>query len=450
MQYPYHILSQLNKYVPRDRLRFHMPGHKGAGAFVRRFPGAKKDITELSFSDDLQNPSGAIAAAQADIAEIVGAKRAFITTDGSSSGVMACVYAASRFGNKLIVPRNSHKSVFNACRLLSVEPVIVQGAEYAGVLLPPDPELIEQLVVNDVNIAGMIISSPDYYGNIAPLDDYAAILKAQGRHLFCDGAHGAHLALGENRAGYCGKYADMWVDGAHKTLPTLTQGVYVCVNDESLIPIAEEAMGIFRTTSPSFPVMASVEYGVKYYKNNPDRYKKAKEAAQAFRANLSAFTFYPSADWAKIAVDFKPLGISPALAQEKLEKRGIYAEMNDGRYLLFYLSPSTAKRELDKLAIALMSVATNKKLQGTYVEKPRFIPAQARTYSYLYALKARHERVPLKGSAGHMCAENVGITPPCLPVVIAGEIITERAVQLLENSKNTFGLSGGMIKVVKR
>lgn len=450
MQYPYHILSQLNKYVPRDRLRFHMPGHKGAGAFVRRFPGAKKDITELSFSDDLQNPSGAIAAAQADIAEIVGAKRAFITTDGSSSGVMACVYAASRFGNKLIVPRNSHKSVFNACRLLSVEPVIVQGAEYAGVLLPPDPELIEQLVVNDVNIAGMIIPSPDYYGNIAPLDDYAAILKAQGRYLFCDGAHGAHLALGENRAGYCGKYADMWVDGAHKTLPTLTQGAYVCVNDESLIPIAEEAMGIFRTTSPSFPVMASVEYGVKYYKNNPDRYKKTKEAAQVFKSNLSAFTFYPSADWAKIAVDFKPLGISPALAQEKLEKRGIYAEMNDGRYLLFYLSPSTAKRELDKLAIALMSVAANKKLQGTYAEKPRFIPAQARTYSYLYALRARHERIPLKGSAGHMCAENVGITPPCLPVVIAGEIITERAVQLLENSKNTFGLSGGMIKVVKR
>ena len=450
MQYPYHILSQLNKYVPRDRLRFHMPGHKGAGAFVRRFPGAKKDITELSFSDDLQNPSGAIAAAQADIAEIVGAKRAFITTDGSSSGVMACVYVASRFGNKLIVPRNSHKSVFNACRLLSVEPVIVQGAEYAGVLLPPDPELIEQLVVNDVNIAGMIISSPDYYGNIAPLDDYAAILKAQGRYLFCDGAHGAHLALGENRAGYCGRYADMWVDGAHKTLPTLTQGAYVCVNDENLIPVAEEAMGIFRTTSPSYPVMASVEYGVKYYKNYPDRYSKAKEAAQAFKSNLSAFTFYPSADWAKIAVDFKPLGISPALAQEKLEKRGIYAEMNDGRYLLFYLSPSTAKRELDKLAIALMSVAANKKLQGTYAEKPRFIPAQARTYSYLYALRARHERIPLKGSAGHMCAENVGITPPCLPVVIAGEIITERAVQLLENSKNTFGLSDGMIKVVKR
>ena len=427
-----------------------MPGHKGTFLFSRVFPGARKDITELSFSDDLQHPSGAIAAAQRDIAAIVGAKRAYITTDGSSSGVMACVYVASRFGNKLIVPRNSHKSVFNACAVLGVEPVIVQGPERAGVLLPPDPELIEKLVVNDVNIAGMIVSSPDYYGNFAPLDDYAAILKGQGRLLLCDGAHGAHLALTDTRAGYCGMYADMWVDGAHKTLPTLTQGAYVCVGDEKIADLAEEAMGIFRTTSPSYPVMASVEYGVKYYKNNPSRYRRAREAAQAFRNNLTAFTFYPSADWAKIAVDFRPLGISPALAQEKLEKKGIYPEMNDGRYLLFYLSPSTSPRQLNRLAVALTSIASNKKLAGTYTENKAAIPPQARTYSYLYALRARHEWVPLRGSAGKMCAQNCGITPPCMPVIIAGEIITERAIAVLADSKNTFGLSDGMIKVVKR
>lgn len=450
MQYKYHILAQLNKYAYKDTGRFHMPGHKGSFSFCRAFPGAKKDITELSFSDDLQHPTGVIAAAQRDIAEIVGAKRAFITTDGSSSGVMACVYVASRFGNKLIVPRNSHKSVFNACAIFGVEPVIVQGAERAGVLLPPDPELIEKLIVNDVNISGMIVTSPDYYGNIAPLDDYAAILKAQGRLLFCDGAHGAHLALTDTRAGYCGMYADMWVDGAHKTLPALTQGAYVCVNDEKIIGLAEEAMGLFRTTSPSYPIMASVEYGVKYYKNNPARYLKAKEAALAFKNNLTAFTFYPSADWAKIAVDFKPLGISPALAQEKLEKKGIYAEMNDGRYLLFYLSPSTTRGQLDRLAVALLSLMANKKLDGTYEDKKILIPPQARTYSYLYALRAKHEWVPLKGSAGKMCAQNCGVTPPCMPVIIAGEVITERAIAVLTDNKNTFGLSDGLIKVVKR
>ena len=450
MQYNYHILNQLNKYAGKDRLRFHMPGHKASGAFCRAFPGSKKDITELSFSDDLQNPAGAIAAAQRDIAQIVGAKRAYITTDGSSSGVMACVYVASRFGNKLIVPRNSHKSVFNACRIFGVEPVIVQGEELEGVLLPPDPELINKLITNDVNIAGMIISSPDYYGNIAPLDDYAAVLKPQGRYLFCDGAHGAHLGVCEGRPGYCGSYADMWVDGAHKTLPVLTQGAYVCVNDEDLIPYAEEAMGIFRTTSPSFPIMASVEYGVKYYKNNPEVYAGARAAAAAFKKELSAFMFYPSADWAKVAVDFKPLGISPDLAQQRLEKKGIFAEMNDGRYLLFYLSPSTTKKQLEKLAVALIEIAGTKKLRATYVDKKTVISPAARTYSYLYALRSPSEWVPLEESAGKMCAENAGVTPPCLPVVIAGEIISERAAQLLKSSKNTFGIKDGKIKVVKR
>lgn len=450
MPYKYHILDQLNKYVLRDRLRFHMPGHKGAFYFSCLFPIAKKDITELSFSDDLQCPTGVIAAAQRDIAEIVGAKRAYITTDGSSSGIMACVYVASRFGNKLIVPRNSHKSVFNACRILGVEPVIVQGGELEGVLLPPDPELIEQLIVNDMNISGMIVSSPDYYGNIAPLDEYAAALKRHDRYLFCDGAHGAHLAVSETRAGYCGIYADMWVDGAHKTLPTLTQGAYVCVNNDKLIPIAEEALGIFRTTSPSYPIMASVEYGVKCYKNRPDLYKKAREAAMDFKSSLSEFTFYPSTDWAKIAIDFAPLGISTDLAQKRLEKKGIYVEMNDGRYLLFYLSPSTTKKQLEDLALALMGLVASKKLQGSFKEKKTLPPPSARTYSYLYALKAKSEYIPLAESVGRMCAQNAGISPPCLPVVIAGEMISAAAVEILRGSKNTFGLVDGKIKVVKK
>ena len=118
MVYNYEILTQLSRYKGKDRIRLHMPGHKNFPAFRAAFPVAPIDITELSFSDDLSCPSGAIDRAQRDIAEITGAKRAFITTDGSSSGVMAMMYVAAAFGNKIIVPRNSHKSVFNACRLL--------------------------------------------------------------------------------------------------------------------------------------------------------------------------------------------------------------------------------------------------------------------------------------------------------------------------------------------
>ena len=450
MLYNYEILNQLNKFKGKDRNRMHMPGHKNVPAFARAFPVAPIDITELSFSDDLQCPHGAIDRAQRDIAEIVGAKRAYITTDGSSSGVMACIYVASKFGNKIIVPRNSHKSVYNACRIMGVEPVIVQGAECEGVLLPPDPELVEKLIVNDVNIAGMIVASPDYYGNIAPLEDYAKVLKKHSRYLFCDGAHGAHLGVDEGRYGYCGVYADMWVDGAHKTLPTLTQGAYVCVNDLSLADLAEEALSIFRTTSPSYPVMASVEYGVKYFKNNPKIAERARTAVAELRNQLSSLTFYPSQDWTKLAIDCKPLDISPDIVQSKLEKRGIYPEMNDGRYILFYLSPATEPTHINEIKNFFLWLITQKKLRGTYTDKKPLLPPADRTYSYLYALRSRTEWIPLKDGKGRMCAENCGVTPPCFPVIVAGEIITQRAIDLLSGSKNTFGLLSGKIRVVKK
>ena len=449
MVYNYEILTQLLKYKGKDRIRLHMPGHKNFPAFRSAFPVAPMDITELSFSDDLSCPSGAIDRAQRDIAEITGAKRAFITTDGSSSGVMAMMYVAAAFGNKIIVPRNSHKSVFNACRLLGTEPVIVQGKEEEGVLTFPEPELLEKLIVNDVNISGAIITSPDYYGNIAPLDRYAEVLRKHGRYLFVDGAHGAHLALEEDRKGYAGVYADMWVDGAHKTLPVLTQGAAVLVANEELSDKAEEAMSVFRTTSPSYPVMASVEYGIKYFINNPKLLARAKDAVAAFRAEMEGVTFYPSADWAKVAIDFKPLGIDPSIAQTALEKKGIYAEMNDGRYLLFYLSPVVTAGQLAELRAALIGVMAKKKNKGTFRDRPS-IPVAERTYSFIYALRQRAEYVPLREAVGRMCAENAGVTPPCLPVVIAGEMVSPQAAELLSSAKNTFGVRDGKIKVVRR
>ena len=449
MVYNYEILTQLSRYKGKDRIRLHMPGHKNFPAFRAAFPVAPIDITELSFSDDLSCPSGAIDRAQRDIAEITGAKRAFITTDGSSSGVMAMMYVAAAFGNKIIVPRNSHKSVFNACRLLGTEPVIVQGKEEEGVLTFPEPELLEKLIVNDVNISGAIITSPDYYGNIAPLDRYAEVLRKHGRYLFVDGAHGAHLALEEDRKGYAGVYADMWVDGAHKTLPVLTQGAAVLVANEELSDKAEEAMSVFRTTSPSYPVMASVEYGIKYFINNPKLLARAKDAVAAFRAEMEGVTFYPSADWAKVAIDFKPLGIDPSIAQTALEKKGIYAEMNDGRYLLFYLSPVVTAGQLAELRAALIGVMAKKKNKGTFRDRPS-IPVAERTYSFIYALRQRAEYVPLREAVGRMCAENAGVTPPCLPVVIAGEMVSLQAAELLSSAKNTFGVRDGKIKVVRR
>ena len=445
--YEYLIYSQLKKHSKAPK-SFHIPGHKANGEFKAKFHDAPLDVTELSWSDNLHSPDGIIAAAQKDIAEILGAEKSYITTDGSSSGVLSMLYCASKFGNKIIVFRNSHQSVWNACKLLGLEPLVVQGKERDGVLLPPSPETIEKLLSNDGNISGIFATSPDYYGNFAPLERYSEIAKKFKRLLFVDEAHGAHLAFGD-RKGYAGLYADAWVDGAHKTLSTLTQGAVVSVKNPALIPLLEEGLSIFRTTSPSYPIMASVEYGVKYLANRSNILPRAKAAVEHFKNTELDLTFYHSDDWTKFIVDFKPFGVSPDKAMAILEKKGIYPEFSDGRYILFYLSPTIEVAELVNLKKKILSLISNKKLKDTYREKPP-VPEGDRSYSFQYALRKPSEWVELESAVGRMCAKNAGITPPCIPIVIAGEMVTAAAVKALSAAGHTFGLRDGKICVVKK
>lgn len=422
-----------------------MPGHKNSGEFAKLFPVAGLDVTELSWSDNLSCPQGVIEGAQSDIAKILGAHRSYILTNGSTCGVMTMLYAAFKRGSKVIVPRNSHQSVWNACRIFGLEPVIVQGEVSEGIILPPDPEEVAQLIADDVTISAMIVTSPDYYGNIAPLERYAQILKAKNRLLLVDGAHGGHLAFEPQRAGYAGVYADAWVDGAHKTLFTLTQGAILNVNNPDLSDDIEEGLGIFRTTSPSYPVMASVEYGVKALANSPQILQRAKSAAAKLK-QTPGLTFYPSGDWTKALLDCLPLDKSAVAVAQKLEKKNIYCEFADERYVLFYLSPATCDKDIKKLTGAVKWALGDKKLPPC---KPRvFARPQPRTYSYGYALNHAAEWVPLDEAVGRMCAANAGLTPPCIPVCAAGEIVTKSAVSALK-SGTAFGLKDGKIKVIK-
>jgi lysine decarboxylase len=317
-------------------------------------------------------------------------------------------------------------------------------------LLAPDVETVEKLIVNDRNISAIVLTSPDYYGNILPLKQYKEITDKYNRLLIVDGAHGSHLVYEKKHTGYAGKYADMWVDGAHKTLTTLTQGAIVNINNESALPALKEGLEIFRTTSPSYPIMASVEFGVKYPINNPEKLTAAKDAVQMFKKEVKdLIPLYENDDWAKIVVDCKPLEMSSYLVSEMLEKKGIYAEMADGRYIVFYLSPVVTYNDLRVLKGKLLSVLKSKKLRFTYEERP-LIPVADRTYSYVFAIKKQHELVPLKQAVGRMCARNAGFTPPCIPVIVAGEIVTASAVATLLSAHSTFGIDDGKILVVKK
>ena len=181
----------------------------------------------------------------------------------------------------------------------------------------------------------LLLTSPDYYGNFPPLAAAREICQTAGKPLAIDGAHGGHLHFTSLHAG---KYADLWVDGVHKSLPAMTQGAVVSAKSVRFSGLLAESVKLFRTSSPSYPIMASVEYAVKYPRN-----EKIEHAAEALKARVLA---YPNGDWTKLLV---PFGTQADAAQRALESRGVYAEFNDGNYLCFYLSPCTKARELKKL-----------------------------------------------------------------------------------------------------
>lgn len=440
----YRIYDRLKEYAQCDK-SLHMPGHKGGAEFTKYFPVAPLDITELAYSDNLSCPQEVIYAAQKDLAGITGAKSSFILTDGSTSGVLAMLYAAKSRGKKVIMPVNCHQSVYNACKLFGLEPVIARGEFIDGVLMPPSPERISALLSAHSDVCAMVAVSPDYYGNIAPLKSYSDILKSQNKLLLVDGAHGAHLFTERETAIYSGVYADIWVDGAHKTLPALTQGALLNVNNERLLPGVNEAIAIFRTSSPSYPIMASVEFGYKYLVNNAELVRAAKSHIEQFKKRLP-FAVYPSGDYAKVAIDFGGAGIDSDIAEKELQKRGVYCEMSDGRYLLLYLSPTVDNKSLQNIADIICGI-NFAKFANTYTPKPEKCAADGG--GYLSAVNSEYELVSLEEAAGCVCARNAGLTPPCIPAVIAGERITEEVCALLKSAKSTFGLYDGLIAVTR-
>ncbi len=392
------IYQMLAKQAKGKHLSFHTPGHKAS----------RWDITELSYSDNLSAPKGCILAAEQDIAKILGAYKSFILTDGSTAGVLSMLYAAKSLGaSKVAFRENSHKSVWNGCALLGLTPLIY-------------PEKAD-------GADAVLLSSPSYYGEVENLKEARQYCDEKGKLLLVDGAHGGHLHFDEGL--YAGVYADMWVDGVHKSLPAFTQGAVVSARNEKFANALQKGVDIFRTTSPSYPIMASVEYAVKYPQNlDLEREARAYAKAEA-RASVRE-------DWTKILCRF---GSNAFEAEKYLEEQGVFAEFCDGEYICFYLSPATSLRDFRKL---------KKRLKKAF-EKYPFEPNKEleRIPATLVFKNCGIEQVDLENSVGRICAENCGLFPPCTPLLRVGDRIDSESVRRLQNAISVYGVYQGKISV---
>ena len=412
------IYRMLEEQSGKPHSSFHTPGHKQRGF----------DITELSYSDNLSCPRGCIAEAERDIAQILGAQKSFILTDGSTSGVLSMLHAARALGVKsALLCESSHKSVFNACALLGITPLlypakIKDGIPYLPTVYEMKSEYAELLESADA----VFLTSPDYYGRVADLAAWRVFCDERAKLLLIDGAHGGHLHF--DKSLHAGGYADLWVDGVHKSLPALTQGAVVSARTEKFGDKLRAAVDIFRTTSPSYPIMASVEYAVKFPKN-----AWLETAVRAYAKAQPRVVLQE--DYTKLYARF---GKAAFAVEKELEEKGIYAEFCDGQGILFYLSPATEESDWEKLTATLEGLFARIPLEEAPIKKASVL-----------AVSGEKEWVALEEAEGRLCAGLCGLFPPCTPLFAIGEEISEEKRKLLQSADNVFGVAENKILVWK-
>lgn len=443
----YVFLRELEEYVRGAPVPLHMPGHKRRAEPAPGLP-AGLDVTEVPGTDDLHAACGMIARAQARTAALYGAERTFYLVNGSTCGVLAAVRAAAGRGGKVVVARNCHKSVYHAAELCAlravyiVPPVTPDFGVYGSV----PPEAVETALAENPDARCAVVTSPTYEGVVSDIAAIAGICHARGVPLVVDEAHGAHLGLPcagmfPRGAVECG--ADLVVQSAHKTLPSLTQTAWLHLQG-GLVSAEEVArqLDIFETSSPSYPLMASLdgctgimrEDGAELFRAWSGRLDAFYAAAGKFQklrlldgSAEGVFAF----DRGKLLINAGAAGLSGAeLACVLREKYGFETEMACGQNVLAMTSCCDAEDTLERFAAALEE--TDARAEKTAVLPPLPPPAPGECACPIAdALERPGEDLPAASAAGCVSGEYVWAYPPGVPICVPGERVTGGAAEYI-------------------
>ena len=364
-------------------ISFHMPGHKGRGTlygiygfgdFIKNVVG--NDITEIPGADALQQPRERIKDIMEGYAGLYGAKHTELLVNGSSAGLMASILGSVPRGGKLLMGRNSHKSVYGALRLGGIDPVYIMPEidSETGLQLGLDPDKIETALIEDPGIKAVLVTSPNYYGVLSDIERIASIVHLHGRILIVDQAHGAHLkffdylrsedGLPHRAAENCG--ADIVVDSTHKTLLSFTGSAIlnICTERPDVSRISE-LLRMLQTTSPSYLLMGSLDInqqilrmdGYNLIKNwDADIKYFYEEAAQI--AGLGLIDRI-DLDETKVSITMSALGLSGPELAEELEKRNIWVELTHGDYVMLMTGLGNERGDYEDVLSALRDLSAH-------------------------------------------------------------------------------------------
>lgn len=439
------LLKSVKEYAGSEPARFHMPGHKGKlNAF---------DVTELIGTDNLSCPRGAIAALEARCAEVFGSRDSIVSVNGSTACNIAMLLALGQ-NKRVLTARNCHRSVINGLALAGHTAYLLTPDEN-GIISPEDADA----ALDDAACDAVIVTSPTYRGFVCDIEGIAKAAHKHGAKLLVDCAHGAHFAfsplLPEVPAA-----ADMWCVSCHKTLNALNQCAVLNIGKSCDLDKEDvrRAMFTVHTTSPSYPLMLSIEHAI----NSADGWTAHCERTARFirRVNEIEGVSVLSPDGV-FGLDITRLNIAVCNAagyevEEALIEANVYPEMSDSEVVTLITSPNDMDEWYDMLFDALKAFAQkahSRPSAGCSADtsiKNVFSPFGCHVRGAVFG---PNRAVPLDKSIGLICAEAAGIYPPGSAILFPGETITENAVEELKRELKlskadpSFGLKNGEVMV---
>jgi len=442
------------------RTSFHMPGHKQTGSgtpLLRQHLGDamfRADLAEMSGIDYLEAPVDTLLEAQALAAEAFGADRTFFLVNGSSGGNHAALLSAVRPGDKVILPRASHRSVFAALLLAGAEPVYVAPEFHPATGLPLATRAsdVARAVDRHPDASAVHVTSPSYYGFCSDVRAIGAAAHQANMPLLVDEAHGAHFcfhpALPEPalKAG-----ADITVQSIHKTAGSLYQSSVLHLRQNRVRPEAlEQALGMLQSSSPSALLLASLDearstLATRGHELLEGCIELAEEARHRINGIAGLLCYGRELVGRGGVVDYDPTklligvaGLSVTgyrAAQWLMSARSVEVEFADKRHLLCSLTLADSASDVATLIDSLTALAVDHRGQVKSAVESLAWPAPPTTVLPLRdASFAVTRRLPLADAEGEVCAETAMLYPPGIPLLLPGELIDRDCIRFLRRS----------------
>lgn len=456
------LVNALKASAEENAATFHFPGHNrghAAPASMTRLIGRRPyvhDLPELPELDNLFCPQGPILEAQTEASKLFGSSETWFLVGGTTCGIQAAIMATCSPGEFLILPRNCHLSAISAMVLSGAVPKYIvpdykNDWDIAGGVTPLQVlSAIQELELEGKKAAAVFITSPTYHGICSNLSDISELCHSRKIPLIVDEAHGAHLGFhSELPSSALQQGADLTVQSTHKVLCSLTQSSMLHMSgdivDKEKI---SRCLQTLQSTSPSYLLLASLDAARAQLSESPDTvFNQAIELANEAKSSLkrfpgisvlenSSFPTIRAIDPLRLTVGFWELGLSGYEADEILYRDfGIVCELVGNKSITYALNLGTCRDHVQRL------LSGTKHLAATYpsIQQPKDEVLTEHTpfddiitsLTPRDAFFASKRKVTIKESIGKVSGELICPYPPGIPVLIPGEVITERAVNYL-------------------